>query len=125
MSPFSDIKPMSLIIYIRKMLIKTPRDIGALIRKQRKALGYDQAELAKQIGASRKWIIDLESGKQSARLDLVLKAINAVGLILFAETRSQLKEGHSLQRVMSSSASRKWSSSSAAFISTSFGMIVS
>jgi y4mF family transcriptional regulator len=64
------------------MTIRTPGQVGAAIRNQRKALGLGQADLAKRIGTSRQWIIAVEKGRARAELGLVLRAINALGLSL-------------------------------------------
>jgi y4mF family transcriptional regulator len=66
------------------MAIRTPADLGAVIREHRKRLGLDQAELAKRIGVSRQWIIGIERGRARAELALVLRALDALGLQLHA-----------------------------------------
>jgi HTH-type transcriptional regulator / antitoxin HipB len=66
------------------MSIRTPAQLGAAIRQQRKSLKWDQATLAKRIGTSRQWVIGIEKGHARAELGLVLRAINALGLILNA-----------------------------------------
>ncbi len=63
-------------------IVKTPNDLGQIIRARRKALGWDQARLAKQIGVSRQWIIDIEKGKPRAEFGLLLRTIYALGLSL-------------------------------------------
>ena len=67
-------------------IAKTSQDIGQLIRSQRKALGWGQDELARQIGTSRQWVIEIEKGKPRAELALVLRALNALGLSLSIAT---------------------------------------
>ncbi|MFC7520025.1 helix-turn-helix transcriptional regulator [Xanthomonas populi] len=57
-----------------------PADIGNLIRATRKRRGWDQARLATEIGASRQWIVDIEKGKPRAELQLILRALHALGL---------------------------------------------
>ena len=64
------------------MSIRTPAQLGAAIRRQRKLLGLDQATLAARIGTSRQWVIGLEKGHTRAELGLVLRAINALGLVI-------------------------------------------
>jgi HTH-type transcriptional regulator/antitoxin HipB len=64
------------------MLIRTPTDLGAVIRERRRKLGLDQATLAKQIGVSRQWIIGIERGRSRAALGLVLRALDALGIHL-------------------------------------------
>jgi len=55
------------------MLIGTPADLGAVIRDRRKRLTLDQSTLAKRIGVSRQWLIDVEHGHPRAELALVLR----------------------------------------------------
>jgi y4mF family transcriptional regulator len=66
------------------MAIRTPADLGAVIREHRKLLELDQADLAKKIGTSRKWVIDVEKGHPRAELGLVLRALNVLGVHLEA-----------------------------------------
>lgn len=67
------------------MHIRTPADIGALIRQHRNIAGLDQAGLAKMVGVSRKWIVDVEQGKPGAPLGLVLRTLRALHLSLQAD----------------------------------------
>jgi HTH-type transcriptional regulator/antitoxin HipB len=67
---------------------RTPRDIGLIIRDQRRTLGLPQGELAKRIGVSRQWLIEVEAGKARAELGLVLRTLNALGLCASIETES-------------------------------------
>jgi HTH-type transcriptional regulator / antitoxin HipB len=68
------------------MLIRTPADLGAVIRDRRKRLGLGQAELATRIGVNRKWVISIEQGRTHAELALVLRALDALGIRLDAST---------------------------------------
>ena len=58
------------------MLLRTPHDIGAFIRQRRRELGFDQRTLAKRVGVSRLWIIEIEAGKPRAALALVLRTLD-------------------------------------------------
>jgi len=58
------------------MLLRTPHDIGAFIRQRRRELGLDQRTLAKRVGVSRLWIIEIEAGKPRAALALVLRTLD-------------------------------------------------
>lgn len=71
------------------ILLRTPADLGALIRGRRRALGLDQAELAARVGVSRLWVSQVERGKPGASIGLVLRALAAVGLELTAKTTEQ------------------------------------
>lgn len=62
------------------MRVKTPTDLGAVIRERRKALSMDQQKLAEQIGVSRQWVVEIEKGKPRAEIGLLLRAISALGL---------------------------------------------
>jgi HTH-type transcriptional regulator / antitoxin HipB len=64
------------------MRIRTPVDLGAVIRDRRRLLDLDQATLAKRIGVSRQWIVAIEKGRSRAELGLVLRALEAVGVRL-------------------------------------------
>jgi y4mF family transcriptional regulator len=66
------------------MLIRTPADFGAIIRDRRKRLKLDQSTLAKQIGVSRQWVIEVEHGHPRAELSLVLRALDALDITLDA-----------------------------------------
>lgn len=64
------------------IVLRTPANIGALLRDRRKALGLDQGDLADRIGVSRLWVNQVERGKPGASVGLVLRALAAVGVEL-------------------------------------------
>jgi HTH-type transcriptional regulator/antitoxin HipB len=64
------------------MLIRTPADLGAVIRDRRKHLKLNQATLARRIGVSRQWVIQIERGRPRAELGLVLRALDALDIQL-------------------------------------------
>jgi y4mF family transcriptional regulator len=66
------------------MLIRTPADLGAVLRDRRKQLKLDQAALAKRVGVSRQWVIEVERGHARAELGLVLRAIDVLNIHLDA-----------------------------------------
>jgi y4mF family transcriptional regulator len=66
------------------MRIVDPRDLAIYVRARRRELKMTQSQLAKTAGVSRRWLSDLESGKPSAEVGLVLKVINALGLVFDA-----------------------------------------
>jgi HTH-type transcriptional regulator/antitoxin HipB len=67
------------------MQIRTAKDIGALIRDQRKKQQLDQTKLAEKVGVNRRWVLEIERGKPRAEVGLVLKTLNALGLSLSVE----------------------------------------
>jgi HTH-type transcriptional regulator/antitoxin HipB len=68
------------------MRIRTPADLGALIRRTRKKIGLDQSTLAKKIGVSRLWLVEIEKGKPRAEIGLILRALDALHINLTATT---------------------------------------
>lgn len=64
------------------MLVRTPVDLGAVIRDRRKQLKLDQAAFAKRIGASRQWVIEIERGHPRAEMGLVLRALDVIDIHL-------------------------------------------
>jgi len=68
------------------MLVRTPADLGAVIRNRRKQLGLGQAELAGRIGVSRQWLVGIERGRARAELGLVLRTLDTLGIHLRSST---------------------------------------
>jgi HTH-type transcriptional regulator/antitoxin HipB len=64
------------------MRIRSPTDLGHVIREQRRRLGLGQRELARKVGVSRQWIVEIEKGKPRAELGLVLRTLTALELAL-------------------------------------------
>lgn len=62
------------------MTIRTPRDLGLIIRDRRHTKGLGQQELARRIGVRRQWVINMEKGKPTAEVGLILKALLTLGL---------------------------------------------
>ncbi|MDP9134023.1 MAG: type II toxin-antitoxin system Y4mF family antitoxin [Actinomycetota bacterium] len=60
--------------------INTPEDLARAVRAKRHELGLTQDDLALASGTGRRFIGDVESGKQTVRLDSVLAVIAALGL---------------------------------------------
>jgi HTH-type transcriptional regulator / antitoxin HipB len=69
------------------MFVRTPADLGAVVRDRRKQLKLDQATFAKRIGVSRYWVILIERGHPRAELGLVLRALDALDIQLDAGLR--------------------------------------
>jgi transcriptional regulator with XRE-family HTH domain len=64
------------------MLVNNARELGTRMRDQRLELGLSQAALAKRVGVSRSWVVQVERGNAGAEIGLVLKAFAALGLDL-------------------------------------------
>jgi HTH-type transcriptional regulator/antitoxin HipB len=65
--------------------LRTAVDLGALLRDRRRRLGLSQAALARRVGVGREWIIEVEKGKSAAPLKLLLRALQALSLVLYAQ----------------------------------------
>ncbi len=59
--------------------IKSPQELGDALRNARKRLGLTQPQLALVAGVGIRFIVDLEGGKPTVRLDSVLRVIEALG----------------------------------------------
>lgn len=77
---------MSTIDYIRVMQIRTPAEVGMLVRSRRKELGWTQDDLAKRLRTSRPWVVQIETGKATAQLGRVLSALLELGIELHVTT---------------------------------------
>lgn len=77
--------------------IDTAQALGATLRAARKRMGLTQPDLALAAGVGVRFIVDLEGGKPTVRLEQVLRVIDALGgsLVLnglvpeFAEVRDE------------------------------------
>lgn len=61
------------------MQIDTPHDLGTAIRAARKRLGLTQSDLALAAGVGLRFIVDLEAGKPTLRLEPALRVLDALG----------------------------------------------
>lgn len=53
----------------------TPYLLGHAVRDARERKGWTQADLARTMGVSRQWVINLEKGAPNLRLGMVLDAL--------------------------------------------------
>ena len=65
--------------------IPSSADLARLVRSQRAVIGISQTELAKRAGVGRRFVAELESGKETIRLNEALKVLKASGLILVGQ----------------------------------------
>lgn len=68
------------------MRIRTTGDLATVSRGRRLDLGWTQAEVARRVGVSRKWVSDFERGRTSADLSTVLRLLEILDLWLEAGT---------------------------------------
>ena len=59
--------------------IQTTKQLGDALRAARKQLGLTQPQLALAAGVGGRFIVDLEAGKATLRLENVLRVIDALG----------------------------------------------
>ena len=59
--------------------ISSAHTLGATLRNARKHLGLTQPDLALAAGVGVRFIVDLEGGKPTVRLEHVLRVIDALG----------------------------------------------
>ena len=59
--------------------IRSPQQLGRSLRAARKQLGLTQPQLALAAGVGVRFIVDLEAGKPTLRLENVLRVIDALG----------------------------------------------
>jgi HTH-type transcriptional regulator/antitoxin HipB len=59
--------------------IDSPQVLGESLRAKRKRFKLTQADLALAAGVGLRFVVDLEAGKPTVRLEQVLRVINALG----------------------------------------------
>ena len=59
--------------------IRSPQQLGNALRFARNKLGLTQPQLALAAGVGVRFIVDLEAGKPTLRLENVLRIIDALG----------------------------------------------
>jgi y4mF family transcriptional regulator len=61
------------------IMIRTPQHLGHALRAARKHLKLTQPQLALAAGVGVRFIVDLEAGKPTLRLEKVLRVIDVLG----------------------------------------------
>ena len=64
--------------------IKNAEDLGRVVREARKAQKLSQNDLAGMAGTGRRFIVDLEKGKETAQLGKVLRVLTTLGVSVAA-----------------------------------------
>ena len=65
----------------------TVKDIGDRVRKERKAQGMTQSQLADLCGVGLSFVSNLENGKPTLEAGKMLRVVNTLGLDLFLSKR--------------------------------------
>ncbi|NJC69039.1 helix-turn-helix transcriptional regulator [Planosporangium thailandense] len=70
------------------MRVRTPTELGALVRDRRRDQGLSQEALATRARVSRRWLAALEAGKPSAEVGLVLSTLEALNQEVSVDDRA-------------------------------------
>ncbi len=68
-------------------LVGSAAQLGEAVRAARRERGLTQDDVAFAAGVGRRFIVDLEAGKPTVRLESVLKVLGSLGIDLHATTR--------------------------------------
>lgn len=60
--------------------IRNAEDLGKIVRNARKLQKLSQDDLAGMAGTGRRFIVDLEKGKQTVQLGKVLRVLRTLGV---------------------------------------------
>ncbi|MBF0382060.1 MAG: helix-turn-helix transcriptional regulator [Magnetococcales bacterium] len=71
----------------RSVAIRSPEDLGLLIREVRKEAKMTQNDVAALLNLGRRFVGEVERGKSSVELGRVLKLLNGMGLDLQVVSR--------------------------------------
>ena len=77
----------TMLLFVSTKKIFTPRELGALIRRARKARRLTQIELAAQANVSRSAVQRLEEGRGAANLATAFKLLHILSLDLAVTSR--------------------------------------
>lgn len=69
--------------------VYSSKDMGTVIRAERKRQGLTQTELANLCGVSLSFISNLESGKATTELEKALKVLSTLGLDVLVSRRGE------------------------------------
>jgi HTH-type transcriptional regulator/antitoxin HipB len=69
------------------VLINSINDLAAVVRGRRLSAGLSQEQVAARTGVSRQWVSELERGKATAELGLVLGLLDALELKVELDAR--------------------------------------
>ncbi|MGB3740272.1 MAG: helix-turn-helix domain-containing protein [Pontixanthobacter sp.] len=69
--------------------VRSVAELGAVVRRVRKAMKMNQSEFAAHAGVGRRFVSELEGGKPSLEFDRVMACAQAAGIDLTARLRSR------------------------------------
>lgn len=68
-------------------VVTRPSDLGDFLRRQRQRRGLTQAEMADELGISRRYLVEIEQGKPSLYTDRLFALLRELDVVLRVETR--------------------------------------
>ena len=74
-------------------MISKPEELGKIVKKERKAMGLTQADLALTSGTGMRFISDLENGKPTCQIGKTLTVLKTLGLRLTLSSPNSSREG--------------------------------
>lgn len=77
----------------------TAARLGSTIRRERRARGLRQDDLALAAGLGLRAVHDIEAGKATPQLETWLRAIEALGLVLVIERERERRDPRSYRRL--------------------------
>lgn len=69
--------------------VKTTQALGQLMRQARKSQGLTQEQLASISGTGRRFVLDLESGKETCHLGKTLRVLTMLGFELYFKQKEE------------------------------------
>ena len=87
----------------------TVRDVAAIARDRRSAMGWSQAQIAAKVGVGREWIIQFEKGKATAEWGLVLRVLRELGMVIDLQVSHEAPDdqANDLDRVLDAATKRR------------------
>ncbi|MEL6280691.1 MAG: helix-turn-helix domain-containing protein [Pseudomonadota bacterium] len=85
--------------HIPPQRVRTPDQIGAALRRRRRALGLTQGQLGERAGLRQATISDLERGAKGVHLKSLCDVMAALGLELIIDQRGNLSVETSIAEV--------------------------
>ena len=73
-------------------VIKNAGALGKLLREERKKKGYTQAEVAEAANVGINFVSQVERGKPTAELELVLRLVSVLGLTVVGGERREWRK---------------------------------
>jgi HTH-type transcriptional regulator/antitoxin HipB len=70
-----------------RAVVRSPEDLGRMVRRLRVANHLSQRELASRLGTSQRYVYELENGKPKTADGRYFELLSLLGITLTAESR--------------------------------------